>query len=76
MKKVKVRFDIRVEGRIGGSFEMSEADYKRLSAKLESRGNHHQETDLADELLSLAPFNYFEHLMVDDMEIDDFELQP
>jgi hypothetical protein len=70
---VNVKFRIKVEGQIGGSFDMPRKEYKRLLAAWEKRGNVHEETDLADEMLALAPFNYFDHLMVDEMEIEEFE---
>lgn len=74
--KVEVSFRIKVDGMIGGSFEMPRADYERLRAKWEARGNHHEETDLADELLGLAPFDYFRYLNVEDMEIEEMEIKP
>lgn len=73
-KKVNVSFRIDVRGMIGGSFEMSKSDFDRLMKKYEGgRRSSHAETDLADELLGLAPLNYFDHLNVDEMEITEFE---
>lgn len=76
-KKVNVRFSIDVRGMIGGSFEMGRDEYERLLAKYEGgRRSSHAETDLAEELLGLAPLNYFDYLNVDEMEITDLETVP
>lgn len=74
-KKVEMRFSIKVDGRVGGSFEVDRAVYERLLKKWEA-GTRRNDTALAEELLALAPFNYFQHLMVEDMEIEDLGTAP
>jgi hypothetical protein len=70
---VTVSFSITVKGAIGGSFEMPRDAYEQLRARWEARGNCHDETELAEKLLGMAPLNYFDHLMVDEMEIEDLD---
>lgn len=73
-KKVEMRFSIQVRGSMGGSFTVDKADYEKLRKKWEGgSGCRHDDTDLAEELLALAPFNYFDHLIVDEMEIQDLD---
>jgi hypothetical protein len=73
VSKVNVRYSIQVRGSIGGSFEISQSDFRRLSKALQDRRSSHQETDLAEDFMSLAPFNLFDHLNVDEMEIEQFD---
>lgn len=73
-KMVQVKFCIDVRGMVGGSFEMTEANYKRIRKQWETRKSIHDETDTADELLGLAPFNFFDHLNVDEMEITELDV--
>lgn len=70
-EKVQVRFSIEVAGMIGGSFEMDREDYERIKDRLEPRMRSHEETELAEELLDHAPFDYMRHLNITGMEIED-----
>lgn len=72
-EKVEVSFTIRVQGMVGGSFEIDKKDFERIKERWESRPLSHEETDLADELLSLAPFDYMRYLNIEDMEIEDLD---
>jgi hypothetical protein len=72
--KVNVKFTILVKGMIGGSFEIDRDVLADLRKRMgPGRRKSHEETDIADELLSHAPFNYFDHLNVDEMEIEEME---
>lgn len=72
-KKVQVNFQINVRGMIGGSFDIDADEYAEIERKWRKRKNSHDETDLAEELLSCAPFNFFNHLNVDEMEIEELD---
>lgn len=66
-----VRFRIEVKGVVGGSFDIPDDEYERLLAKWEGARRDSEQTEAAEELLGMAPFDYFRHLCVDDMEITD-----
>lgn len=72
--KVEVSFSITVEGMVGGSFDMDRTMYERIKEKWEAGGRHHDETDLADELLSHAPFDFMRHLNIEAMEIEELDV--
>lgn len=70
--KVEVSFTITLEGMVGGSFDMDRAMYERIKEKWEGAGGlRHDATDLADELLCHAPFDFMRHLNIEDMEIEE-----
>ena len=71
--KVEVSFTIMVRGMVGGSFEMDREDFERIQKRWESRLSSHRETELADELLGFAPFDYMRHLNIDEMEIEELD---
>lgn len=70
-KMVNVKFRIDVRGMIGGSFEMPEREYTKLLKKWQTRHTSHEDTEISEDLLALAPFDYFQHLNVGDMEITE-----
>ena len=72
-KRVQVNFQINVRGMIGGSFDIDADEYAKIEKRWGKRKSSHEETDLADELLSYAPFNFFNHLNVDKMEIEELD---
>lgn len=72
-EKVEVSFTIRVQGMVGGSFEIDKKDFKQIKERWESRPLRHDATDLADKLLGLAPFDYMKYLNIEEMEIEDLD---
>lgn len=70
--KVEVSFSITVEGMVGGSFDMDRTMYERIKEKWEGAGGlRHDATDLADELLYHAPFDFMRYMNIETMEIED-----
>ena len=70
---VTVSFTILVRGTVGGSFEVSKKDFDRINEKWESRLSSHRETELAEELLGLASFDYMRYMDIDELEIEDLD---
>jgi len=74
--KVKVSFNIRVRGTVGGSFEIDREEFDRIRAAWQKRPNSLQETDLAEQLMDSAMFDYMRHINIDEMEIEQLEEKP